>query len=477
MVVPTGNIPTIFVAFGATGDLMRRKVVPSLYYLHQKNELPTRFRVVGFSRRDWSDKDYQDYILGVLEEFENKKLVRSSVEQFLKIFKFQQGTFEQTESYHALKRTFDACDKSWGQCANKLFYLAVAPEYYSLILKQLDKTALTESCDPGPPHGGSTSIIVEKPFGVDLRTAKKIDELLGKLFDEDQIYRIDHYLAKEMLQNILTFRFSNNLFEIPWGSELIESVHIKVLESVGVEKRGPFYESVGALRDVGQNHLLQMLALIAMERPASFDADEIQKKRTAILEALQPMTKKQVKEMTFRAQYKGYKDIPGVTKNSKTETYFRVTTLLSHPTWAGVPFVMESGKRMGNAHKEIVVTFKHPTPCMCPKEQPHHTNRVIFRMEPREEILIEFWAKRPGFTFRTDRKIIHYLHRDESAHVPYVEEYAKLLLDCVRGDQTLFISTKEIRAMWRFTDPILDAWGRNVVPLQTYTPDSHPQKK
>src|SRR3989344_144104 len=255
MVAPAKNIPTIFVAFGATGDLMRRKVLPALWHLYKHNALPNMFRVIGFSRREWSDKEFQGYVRGVLEEHTDKSLPDDKLEPFLALFKFQQGTFEDSESYEALKQTFDACDKEWGVCANKLFYLSAAPEYYDVILNELHSSHLTDPCDPSE---GWTRLIVEKPFGMDSGTANEIDDLLGRLFKEQQVYRIDHYLAKEMLQNILTFRFSNNLFEVQWGKMLIESIHIRVLEKIGVEKRGAFYDHIGALRDVGQNHLLQI---------------------------------------------------------------------------------------------------------------------------------------------------------------------------------------------------------------------------
>jgi len=508
---PDANIPTNFVAFGATGDLMRRKVIPSLYYLHTRGNLPDRFRVVGFSRRDWSHDEFRRYIHEVVEDHTGVPLPEEVIRPFLQLFFFQKGTFEDAESYRALKTFFDQSDKEWGVCSSRLFYLAVAPEFYEGILKNLSDSGLTDPCGPdyakrmrsigakgvgettvspfrrairsmlrtegsqGEAVGfdeGWTRVIVEKPFGIDSDTAKTIDELLDKLFKEEQIYRIDHYLAKEMLQNILAFRFANNLFEMQWGNKLIERISIKLYERIGVEKRGPFYDSVGALRDVGQNHLLQMLALVTMEHPLNLDASSVQKKRAEILEQLEVIPAKDAKQRTFRGQYAGYRDIEGVAKDSETETYFKIRASLASKLWKDVPIILESGKRMGDPLKEIIVTFKHPSPCLCPPGGPHHKNEVIIRMEPREEILIEFWTKKPGFTFETEQRMFHYMLRDQSDHVPYVEEYAKLLLDCVRGDQTLFISTDEIRAMWRFTDPILDAWRKGNVPLMMYEPDT-----
>ena len=464
---PDKNIPTIFAAFGATGDLMRRKVIPAVFHLWKHGELPERFRVVGFSRRDWSDEDFRVFIKGVVETHQGSSV--EGLQPFLELFRFQRGYFEEPQSYKELKAAFDACDREWGVCSNKLFYFSVAPEYYEMILRDLAKYDLTGVCAPGE---GWTHVIVEKPFGMDSKTARQIDELLGKLFQEDQVYRIDHYLAKEMMQNILAFRFSNNLFELAWGNELIENIHIKLLERIGIEDRGEFYDHVGALRDVGQNHLLQMLALVTMDAPVSFDAASIQKKRAEILRSLKVLSQNEAKTSTFRAQHEGYHSIKGVALRSQTETYFKVRADLAHPKWLGVPVVLESGKRMGEALKEIIITFKHPRPCLCPKGLPHHKNKIIIRMEPREEILIEFWSKALGFSFMTEQRMFHYMLREQGAHVPYVEEYAKLLLDCIRGDQTLFISTEEVRAMWRFTDPIIEAWKKNNVPLHMYKPDS-----
>lgn len=465
---PAGNIPTIFAAFGATGDLMRRKVLPALFHAYKAGELPQLFTVIGFSRRDWNDDEFRAFVRQVVEDHAGMPVADDAILPFLSLFRFQRGHFDDPGSYVALKQAFTACDKEWGVCSNKLFYLSVAPEFYEVILRELAYSGLGDPC---APEEGWAHVIVEKPFGMDLTTAQEIDELLGKLFREDQIYRIDHYLAKEMLQNILTFRFSNNLFELSWGRDLIESVHIKVLERIGVEKRGPFYEGVGAFRDVGQNHLLQMLALVAMERPESFSASAIQEKRAEMLAALKIIPSEEMSAATFRGQYEGYRSIDGVAPDSQTETYFKVRATLDAPQWEGVPFVMESGKRLGDPLKEIVVTFRHPSPCLCPPGAPHHKNEVIFRMEPREEVLIEFWSKKPGFDFQTERREFNYLLREPSVHVPYVEEYGKLLLDCIRGDQTLFISTDEIRAMWRYADPILYAWHTGAVPLEAYAPD------
>ncbi len=460
----TTETPTIFTAFGASGDLMRLKVIPALYHLHRKKRLPAMFRVVGFSRREWSDEDFREQIRSIVEVYAGEDT--GPVEAFLNMFVFQRGDFDEKESYEALKQRFDELDRVWGTTSNKLFYLAVAPEFYTTIAGRVAAAGMTQKVS----SNYWTRIVVEKPFGTNEASSRDIDEYLGNHFAEDQIYRIDHYLAKEMLQNILTFRFSNNLFEIPWGSEMIEQVEIRLLESIGAEKRGAFYDATGSLRDVGQNHLLQMLALVAMEHPLSFTPESIREKRQAILECVVTPSEADVRTHTIRAQYDGFRNIKGVNPESNTETYFKTRAMINHPKWQGVPFYLEAGKRLGAPLKEIVILLKHPQPCLCPGGM-HHKNEIVIRLEPKEEIVVEFWVKKPGFEFETERRDLAFTLRDRGSVVQYTEEYEKLLLDCLRGDQTLFITTQEIRSMWRYIDPIVDGWSRGMTPLKMYTPD------
>jgi len=299
-----------------------------------------------------------------------------------------------------------------------------------------------------------------------------LDLLLAKLFKGEQIFRIDHYLAKEMLQNILTFRFANDIFEEIWNNRFIEQIEIKLLEEVGVEDRGLFYEGLGALRDVGQNHHLQMLALLTMNHPLKFDAESVRAKRAEILQTLRTPSQEEIENFTARAQHEGYKNIPGVNRNSQTETYFKTLAFLDAPRWQGVPIVLESGKRMGRAQKEIIITFRHLQPCLCPPGKTHHKNKIIFQIEPEEKIIINFWSKAPGLGLDTKEGNFDFLYREKHKKVQYTEEYEKLLLDCIVGDQTLFLSTAEVKEMWRYVDPIVRAWEENKVPLLTYKPDS-----
>jgi len=463
------NTPTILVVFGATGDLMARKVVPSLFHLLGKGLLPDHFRVVGFSRRDWHDRDLREHIRGIMGEL-YPEAPHADVTAYLHLYEYAKGTFEQDEAYEHLAEQLKRIDHEWGVCANKLFYLAVPPKFYRAIFERLASSGLTEACSD---LEGWTRVLVEKPFGKDVVTSNDLDELLGTLFSEEQVYRIDHYLAKEMLQGIMNFRFTNNLFEMAWDRTAIERIDIKLHETIGVEKRGIFYDGLGALRDVGQNHLLQMLALVTMDQSASRGAAAIRQARAAaVREILRPMSAEEVVRNSYRAQYEGFRDINGVSDDSMTETYFKLRTKLFGQRWAGVPVTLESGKRMGEVCKEIVVTFRHPHPCMCAAGE-HLQNRVRFVLDPNDAIKIEFYAKRPGFDDEVEMREFNFFLYEKEEKAQYVEEYARLLLDGIRGDQTLFVSTDEIRAMWEFIDPVVQAWERDEVPLDTYAPDTN----
>lgn len=459
--------PTILVVFGATGDLMSRKVVPSLFYLYGKGQLPERLCVVGFGRRDWDDHALETHVRGILAE-RVPHADPHDVDRFVRFFRYRRGTFDDDSAYADAKSFLGTVEADWGVCANKLFYLAVPPSNYEAILRRLASSGLTDACSD---LDGWTRVLVEKPFGDDLASARELDTLIGGLFREEQIYRIDHYLAKEMLQGIMNFRFTNNLFETEWNRTAIERIDITLLEEIGAEKRGAFYDGVGALRDVGQNHLLQMLALVTMEQPATSSPHDIREARADLIESLPLMTPGEVAGNTFRAQHEGYRDIPGVAPDSDTETYFKILTHLRGPRWAGVPVTMESGKRMGPACKRIVVTFRHPSECLCDTHE-HRTNRVVFTLEPQDRIEIVFYAKKPGFGSEVEERTFSFFLYEKTEKAQYVEEYGKLLFDAFRGDQTLFVSTREVDAGWRFIDRVVDGWRGGLVPLDTYAPDS-----
>src|SRR3990167_9756861 len=328
------NIPTVLVIFGATGDLMTKKITPALYNLFLKGKLPKLFRIVGVARRPLSRDEFRTHITRILEKNETFKIQKRLTEEFLNYFYYHQGTFDKEKDYASLAKELGRVDDEWKVCSNKLFYLSVPPHYYEVIFRHLASSGLTIPCGPDE---GWTRVLVEKPFGKDLKTAERLDKLLSQLFKEEQIYRIDHYLAKEMLQNILTFRFANNLLEPSWNNKYVERIDIRLREKIGVEERGAFYDGLGALIDVGQNHLLQMLAFVTMDRPTHFNADCIRTNRAALLSTLEIPTIEEVKYHTFRGQYAGYLNVNWVSIKSQRETYFKVRAFLNNPRWRSVP--------------------------------------------------------------------------------------------------------------------------------------------
>lgn len=457
------NIPTIFTVLGATGDLAERKIFPSLYTLFTKNKLPKLIQILGFSRRPWDEEKFRKYVSEIIEK---KGLGRNKLDSFLQKVSYHGGNFEEVHDFKIFSQRLGKIDGSWQVCTNKLFYIAAPPDYYEMIFNNLSVSGLTEPCSP---EEGWTRVIVEKPFGKDLKTAVRLDELLGKLFREEQIFRIDHYLGKEALQNILAFRFSNSIFEQSWNNKYIDSIEVKLLETEGVEGRGAFYDGLGALRDVGQNHLLQMLALTTMDNPASYGAEAIRAKREELLSNLKTMDPVQIKNETFRAQYIGYQNVSEVADASNTETYFKANAYLDSPRWRGVRITLESGKAMSEQKKEVLVRFKHPSPCFCPPGSDHKArNKVIFAVEPNEEITFRLWYKKPGYDLEMEKRSFDLPYRKSEGKFRYTEEYESLLLDCFSGDQTSFITSGEMKSMWEYTDPIVSSWDKHEVQLHTY---------
>ncbi|MDD2807143.1 MAG: glucose-6-phosphate dehydrogenase [Patescibacteria group bacterium] len=459
------NAPTILIVLGATGDLMARKIVPSLFHLFDHNNLPQRFKVVGFARRSLTDTDFQEHVHQNLIEHSLPKDNQPPTAEFLKIFSYFQGNFEDVSAYQNLAKALDKIDAEWGVCANKLFYLAVPPEQFEIIFTNLKLSGLNVPCSP---QTGWTRMLIEKPFGRDLKTAERMLDQVSKFFKDEQVYLIDHYLAKEILQGIVPFRFSNNLLEDSWDNTAIEKIEIKLLEKLGAEKRGKFYDNVGALRDVGQNHLLEMLAVLTMEYPEDMDPYDLRHKRAAIIEKLKPWTKTEIIENTFRAQYDSYQQIVGVDSNSQVETYFKLKTELIDKRWRGVPIFLESGKGFESSIKQIKVTFRHPDVCFLCVGGDDYKNTVTFSLEPESRITIDFWTKKPGYETTLEKRSFTFVLYENKTEVQYVEEYSKLILGCILGDQTLFVSPQEIRAMWKFADPINEAWQQNLVPLNKY---------
>jgi glucose-6-phosphate 1-dehydrogenase len=457
---PSSYAPTILVVLGATGDLMARKIAPALLYLYKEQQLPSKFQVVGYARREFSDEAFRKLVAEALTKHADEQ----APAEFLKLFVYQQGYFDQRPDYDRLNQKLDGIDKAWGLCTNKLFYLATPPDNYETIFESLASSKLTEPCDP---VNGWTRVLVEKPFGNNLEHAEALDEQLNRLFKDEQVYRVDHYLAKEAVQNILAFRFSNNFLEPSWNRQQIEQIDIKLLEHIDIEGRGNFYDGVGALIDVGQNHLLQMLALVAMDQPPDYSAPTIRAHRAEVIESLASLTVEQIKAQTFRAQYAGYREEANVQPDSTTETYFRIKTSLRHPNWRGVPVYLEGGKKLPADDKQITVTYKHPSPCLCPPSGHMANNQLFIRIAPKPGIAIRFWAKQPGSKWGLEEQWLDFSYpMGESQR--YLVEYAQLLSDAIVGDQTLFTSGREALASWRFIDPIVRAWRADPKPPPVY---------
>jgi len=461
--------PTTFVIFGATGDLSKRKLIPALLDLYLKGLLPKIFRVVGFSRSSFSHDAFREFMRGaIIRKAHGHK--KKDIEKFLQNVFFVKGDFKKARSYQDLAESLIALDQDSGRCSNKLFYLAVPPGLYEVIFQNLAHSGLSIPC---AADEGWTRVLVEKPFGEDVKTAQKLDNLLGLLFKEEQIFRIDHYLAKDTVQNILAFRFSNSLLEPAWNKNYVEKIEVMLLEQRGVDARGSFYDGIGALRDVGQNHALQLLALFVMDNPEHFDAPSIRKKRAEIFKKLLPLTSSQIKHDTLRAQYRGYRSEKGVKRSSATETYFSIKAHLATPKWKGVPIYLTSGKALEESRTEVAITFKHPSPCLCPPSgHVRYQDTLSYRIQPQEGISLCFWVKKPGPGMELEKRSLEFDYRSAFPGSGFFEAYEKLLLDGIQGNQTLFVSTEEIRASWKFIDPILNAWSKNVVPLLKYRPGS-----
>ncbi|MES3031568.1 MAG: glucose-6-phosphate dehydrogenase [Patescibacteria group bacterium] len=447
---------TIFIIFGITGDLAARKLLPSLLNLYVTKQLPKKFAIVGFSRRPFSREEFREYIRTHIN-IKPGQYREEDVKHFVDHMYYEQGNFDEQESYARLARTLKAIDDSFRECSNKLFHLSIPPALYESIFDHLAKSGLTIPCMGD--NEGWTRLLVEKPFGDNIETAKKLDKKLGELFDESQIFRIDHYLAKESLQNILSFRFENCLFEPLWNSKHIDKVHIKLLEKATMGTRGAFYDNVGALKDVGQNHVLQMLALIAMESPEKLDATHIRAERAKILTRLKPITAKNIKELAVRGQYDGYAQESGVAEHSQTETYFRIEAGINTARWKNVPFFLESGKAMSESKTEIDVYFKN-------ERHEERQNILTFRIQPDEGIKIRFWVKTPGFTMNVEPKTLKFKYSDFQSLAVVPDAYERVLYDAIMGDQTLFTSTEEVLAAWKYITPIVAAWPE--VTLSAY---------
>jgi glucose-6-phosphate 1-dehydrogenase len=467
--------PCILVIFGATGDLTHRKLLPAFYNLALEHPLPPQFTVVGCARRPFSDEQFRQQAEESVREFSRTQPVSTSVlGSFAKGLFYQQVRFDTLDDYKALAQRLSQLDEERGTQGNYLFYLATPPSYYATIGDNLSAAGL--GGQGRDQTQGWSRIIVEKPFGHDLQSAMALNHELTKGFAERQIYRIDHYLGKETVQNIMVLRFGNGIFEPIWNRRYVDNVQITVAESIGVGGRVDYYEEAGALRDMVQNHMMQLLTLVAMEPPVNFDADAVRNEKVKVLRAIPPLSDGEIVEDTVRGQYgagmiggevvKSYSEEPGVAAHSQTETFVALKLALENWRWAGVPFYLRHGKRLTKRVTEISIQFKRPPYLLfrgsgADQMQP---NVLSLRIQPNEGITLLFDAKVPGQEMRLRSVNMEFLY-GSSFGVEPPEAYERLLLEAIVGDSTLFTRIDETEYSWRLIDAIKRAWTR--LPVST----------
>jgi len=453
-----------FIIFGAMGDLTRRKLLPSLYNLHCLHLLPSNFAIVGFARRDLDDEGFRREITGAVEEYSQKSLDPKIWADFLGRIYYLKGDFDDAGAYRRLSERMAEIDRRRQTGGNHLYYLASPPDTFATIIRQLAAVGLTREQD-----GGWVRVIVEKPFGRDLHSALQLNTELREYLHERQIFRIDHYLGKETVQNLLVFRFANGIFEPIWNRRYIDHVQITVAEDLGVGSRGAFYERAGALRDIIQNHIFQLLCLIAMEPPASLQADAVHNEKVKVLDSVRLLSTEGIRHDTVRGQYgegvihgekvSAYRNEAKVSPASYTETYAAMKLSLDNWRWAGIPFYIRSGKRLSRRDTHISIQFRRP-PLLLFRHAGLDSidpNRLDIHIQPTEAICIGMKAKMPGPTIRIKNVKLHFSYRDFGPQSP-ATGYERLLYDGMIGDNTLFHRADIVEASWRIATPILDFW-------------------
>ncbi len=456
----------ILVIFGATGDLTSRKLVPALYSLRNQDLMPEKFTLLGVGRSAKTTEDFRiEMANAITTSSEEKESDFSHVTDFTGCFEYQRTDFFNPVDYEELKLVIEKLGVKYGTGGNVIFYMATPPSLYETISTNLSKAGL------GVQTVGFRRFIIEKPFGYDLETARQLNKTLHKLVLEDQIFRIDHYLGKETVQNLMVTRFANGIFEPLWNRNYVQWIEITSAENIGVEERGGYYDAAGALRDMVQNHLLQMTGLTAMEPPSSLDADAIRNEVLKVFQSFQPITEEDVEKQVIRGQYTaskirgecvtGYRYEKGVDVHSRTETYVAMKFFINNWRWGGVPFYIRTGKRLPTRVTEVVIHFK---------QTPHHLfqrvvgklsgNQLIIRIQPDEGILLKFDMKEPGAGFKVKNVNMDFHYRD-LADIRVPSAYERLLYDVMLGDSTLFSRDDEVETAWKFIEPIQKAWKNN----------------
>lgn len=466
--------PFTMVIFGAAGDLAHRKLFPALYTLMVDKWIPPGFHVVGVARAPYTDDSFRAAIRQSIATFSRRPLDPAQFEAFAAGIHYVAADFSSSDGYLGLRDLLHAIDQNNNRTAHYLFYLATPPAMYPVIAEHLGEVGLNRA-----PDDGWVRIIVEKPFGRDLQSAVELNQDLHRVFNEQQIYRIDHYLGKETVQNILVFRFANGIFEPLWNRQYIDHVQITVAESLGVGGRGTYYDHAGALRDMVQNHMLQLLSLIAMEPPVAFEADAVRDEKVKVLRAIRPFSTRDVADYTVRAQYDagyidgeavpGFLDEPDIASDSRTESFVALRLLIDNWRWAGVPFYLRTGKRLARRATEIAIQFKTAphrffSQTATPELDP---NLLVIKIQPDEGISLRFGAKIPGPEVRIRTVNMEFLYGTSFADTP-PEAYERLLLDAMLGDSTLFTRKDEVEAAWTLVTSILRGWARAKAPIPSY---------
>jgi glucose-6-phosphate 1-dehydrogenase len=465
--------PTTLVIFGGTGDLSKRKLLPAIYNLAHEGALPERFNLIGNSRGGLSDEDFRELARESIRQYSRRAPDEDVLTRLLERFRYVSGSFDDDSVYERLDKFAREWDEEAGIPFNRVFYLSTAPAFFPVIVGKLGEHGLDSN------EGSDVRVVIEKPIGTNLAEAGELNRAILDVLDEAQVFRIDHYLGKETVQNMLAFRFANGMFEPIWNRNFIDYVQITAAEDIGIGTRAGYYDESGALRDLVQNHMLQLLTLLCMEPPVSFSADEVRDEKVKVLHAIDPPTPEQVPEIAMRAQYgpgmvggeqvKGYLEEEGVPKVSTTETYVALRLEVDSWRWAGVPIYLRTGKRLARKVTEIAVTLK-PVPHLAFQAEGSvgvQPNQLILTMQPNEGVSLSLGAKIPGTRMRIRPVNMEFLYGTTfMSQSP--EAYERLILDAMRGDATLFTRDDEVEAQWTICDPILEGWAQDRSRLPQY---------